>query len=239
MTIAMSERVGLAARWRLLSLGFMSPTTETVAEVETLAEGLLETETSPELEDVLVALRGCTIVDLAGQYTELFGGTVQVAPYEGSYELDPIRQGRQMADVAAFYRAFGAEPSGPAGERPDHVGCELEFLSFLELRQLTVADADDDAELMDEIAASFLTDHAGRWLPTFFAAVREAASRAPVYRALAALGERTVGHEIARRSLEPATLPRRHSQLSVEADSFECGAPDATPPRHAPGARRL
>lgn len=229
MTVVASPEVRLAALWRLLSLGFTSPTIETVAEVEALAEGLLETESSPELEGVLVALRGCTIVELAAQYNELFGGTVQVAPYEGSYELDPIRQGRQMADVAAFYRAFGAEPSGPAAERPDHVGCELEFLSFLELRRLTAADADEDAELMDEIAASFLTDHAGRWLPTFFAAVLEAASRTPLYRALASLGVRALDDEITRRGIEPATLPRRHSQLSVEADSFECGAPDTAP----------
>ncbi|MBM2822086.1 MAG: hypothetical protein HW413_832 [Thermoleophilia bacterium] len=229
MTVVASPEVRLAALWRLLSLGFIPPTTETVAEVEALAEGLLDTESSPELEGVLTASRSCTVVELAAQYNELFGGTVQVSPYEGSYELDPIRQGRQMADVAAFYRAFGAEPSGPAAERPDHVGCELEFLSFLELRRLTAADTDEDAELMDEIAVSFLTDHAGRWLPTFFAALREAASRAPLYRALGSLGERTLGDELARRSLEPATLPRRHSRLSVEADSFECGAPDAAP----------
>jgi TorA maturation chaperone TorD len=231
VTVVASPEVRLAALWRLLSLGFMSPTTDSVAEVEALADGLLETESSPELEGVLAASRSCTVVELAAQYNELFGGTVQVSPYEGSYELDPIRQGRQMADVAAFYRAFGAEPSGPAGERPDHIGCELEFLSFLEIRRLAAFEDHEDVELLDEISASFLSDHAGRWLPTFFAAVREAASRAPLYRAFGSLGERTLGDELARRSLEPATLPRRHSQLSVEADSFECGAPDATPRR--------
>ena len=231
MTVVASPEVRLAALWRLLSLGFMSPTTETVAEVEALAEGLHETESSPELDDVLTASRSCTVAELAAQYNELFGGTVQVSPYEGSYELDPIRQGRQMADVAAFYRAFGAEPGGPAGERPDHVGCELEFLSFLELRRLTALEGCEDVEHLDEIVASFLTDHAGRWLPTFFAGVLEAASRAPLYQALASLGERTTADELARRSLAPAPLPRRHAQLAVEADSFECGSPDTAAPR--------
>ena len=231
MTVVASPEVRLAALWRLLSLGFMSPTTETVAEVEALAEGLLETESSPELDDVLTASRSCTVAELAAQYNELFGGTVQVSPYEGSYELDPIRQGRQMADVAAFYRAFGAEPGGPAGERPDHVGCELEFLSFLELRRLTALEGCEDVEHLDEIVASFLTDHAGRWLPTFFAGVLEATSRAPLYQALASLGERTTADELARRSLAPAPLPRRHAQLAVEADSFECGSPDTAAPR--------
>ena len=83
---------------------------------------------------------------------------------------------------------------------------------------------DEDVELLDEIGASFLTDHAGRWLPTFFAGLREAAVRAPFYRALAALGARTIRDELARRAIEPAPLPKRGPRLSVEADSFECGA---------------
>ena len=224
MTAVASPEVRIAALWRLLSLGFTSPTTETVAEVEALADGLLETESSPELENVLAALHCLTVVELAAQYNELFGGTVRVAPYEGSYELDPIRQGRQMSDVAAFYRAFGAEPSGPAGERPDHVGCELEFLSFLELRRLIADENGEDVELLDEIGASFLSDHAGRWLPTFFAELRSATAPASFYGALAVLGKQAIAAELERRSLDPTPLPRRSSRLSVEADSFECGA---------------
>jgi TorA maturation chaperone TorD len=227
VTVAASPEIRLAALWRLLSLGLTSPTTETVAEVEALGEGLLETMGSPEVEDVLAVVRGSTILELAANYNELFGGTVRVAPYEGSYELDPIRQGRQMSDVAAFYRAFGAEPGGPAAERPDHVGCELEFLSFLELRRLVAVEGDEDVELLDEIAASFLTDHAGRWLPTFFAGLREAAVRAPFYNALAVLGARVVEDELTRRGIDPAPLPKRGPRLSVEADSFECGAAHA------------
>lgn len=227
MTTATAGGVSLAALWRLLSLGFTPPTEETVTEVEALAEGLLEIESSPELEDLLEALGHTTADGLATQYFDLFGGTVRVPPYEGSYELDPIRQGRQMADVAAFYRAFGAEPSGPAGERPDHIGCELEFLSFLELRRLAAAENAEDVGLLDEIGASFLTDHAGCWLPTFFAEVARGAEAAPFYRALAALGSRMVDDELTRRGIEPAPLPKQRSRLSVEADSFECGGPDA------------
>jgi nitrate reductase assembly molybdenum cofactor insertion protein NarJ len=136
VTAATVSPVGLAALWRLLSLGLTPPTAVTLGEVEALAAGLEELGGHPEIGDVLDALGSSTTDELAAQFFELFGGTVQVAPYEGSYELDPIRQGRQMADVSAFYRAFGAEPGGPAAERPDHVGCELEFLSFLELRRL-------------------------------------------------------------------------------------------------------
>ena len=224
MTAVAAPEVRLAALWRLLSLGFTPPTAETVAEVEVLAEGLLEIESSPEIEEVIAATRGASVEELTTQFHELFGGTVRVSPYEGSYELDPVRQGRQMSDVAAFYRAFGAEPNGPGAERPDYVGCELEFLSFLELRRLTAVEAGEDVELLDEIAASFLTDHAGRWLPTFFTEVQAAASNASYHRALAGLGARALDDELAQRGILPAALPHRTARSSVEIDAFECGS---------------
>jgi len=231
MSTATAGGVGLAALWRLLSLGFASPTSETLAEVELLADGLAATGGPAEVEDVLRLARESVDEELSAQFSRLFRGTVVVSPYEGSYELDPIRQGRQMADVAAFYRAFGAEAHGPSAERPDFVGCELEFLSFLELRYVTAVEAEEDgADLVDEIRASFLADHAGRWLPTFFSAVAEEAKDAPFYRALAALGLRVVDDELERQGIEPSPLPRRATRSSVEADVFECGA--GTPAAH-------
>jgi TorA maturation chaperone TorD len=225
-TAAVSPGVERAAFWRLLSLGFAPPREETLAEVEALSEALRDCGDRPEVDDLLAAIGSTTLEALATEHQRLFGGTVLVAPYEGSYELDPVRQGREMADVAAFYRAFGAEAHGPVAERPDHVGCELEFLAFLELRSLAAVDEGDDdgAELVERIAASFLCDHPGRWLPAFFGAVREAARTAgPFYRALAALGSRVVADELDRRDLEPTPLPQRHERLAVERDSFDCG----------------
>lgn len=227
MTTVARDAVRLAALWRLLSLGFTPPTRDTLAEVEALADALLEADPVPELDGVLEAVRGIQETDASAQYAWLFRGTVRVAPYEGSYEIDPIRQGRQMADVAAFYRAFGAEAHGPVAERPDFVGCELEFLAFLELRRLAAVESDEDEshlQLLDDIGDSFLRDHAGRWLPTHFADVLAAASDAPLYRELAALGLRVVRDELARRGIEPSSPPKRPARLSVEEDTFDCGS---------------
>lgn len=225
MTSVTHGGVALAALWRLLSLGFTSPSEERIAEVDVLADSLVEAGAPPEVEHVLAAARGSELEELSTQFAALFRGTVLVPPYEGSYEVDPIRQGRQMADAAAFYRAFGAEAHGPTVERPDFVGCELEFLSFLELRRLAAVDAEEEgADLVEEIGDAFLTDHAGRWLPTFFADVEKHAANAPFYRALAALGSRVIGEELSRRGLEALPLPRRRTRSSVERDSFECGA---------------
>ena len=224
MTTAVEPGLERATLWRALSLGFAPPREETLTEVETLASALAD-DAWPELADVLAAAGSESVENLSTAYQRLFGGTVLVAPYEGSYELDPIRQGRQMADVAAFYRAFGADSHGPAAERPDHVGCELEFLAFLEIRRLAAREEEDEsgAVLVDEITESFLRDHAGRWLPTFFADVGVAARSEPFYRSLAALGARVVEDELARRGIEPSPLPRRHRSGAVEADVLDCG----------------
>jgi TorA maturation chaperone TorD len=225
MTTATAGGVELAALWRLLSLGFTPPTRETVAEVETLAAGLVEAGWANDLDDLRSALRECGPDELDAQYHRLFGGAVLVPPYEGSYEADPIRQGRQMADVAAFYRAFGAEARGPIAERPDHVGCELEFLSFLELRHLAAHEEGDEyaTEADDHVAMIFLRDHPGRWLPTFFADVHAACADMPVYRVLAALGADAVSSELERRGITCDPLPRRRGRVAVERDRFDCG----------------
>jgi len=228
MTSATQGGVALAALWRLLSLGFTAPTDETLAEVDVLADGLIEAGARPEVADVLGAARASEREELGLQFAALFRGTVLVSPYEGSYEIDPLRQGRQMADAAAFYRAFGAEAHGPTVERPDFAGCELEFLSFLELRRLAAIEAEEEgADLVEEIGDTFLADHAGRWLPTFFADVEREAADAPFYRALAVLGARVMSDQLELRDIEPSPLPRRRTRSSVERDSFECG-PEAT-----------
>lgn len=232
MTTAAHGGVTLAALWRLLSLGFTSPREETVAEVEVLAEALVEAEASADVRDVLGAVRSASAEELSSQYAALFRGKVLVPPYEGSYEVDPIRQGRQMADAAAFYRAFGAEAHGPIAERPDFAGCELEFLSFLELRRVAAHEAGDEgADLVEEIGNTFLADHAGRWLPTFFAEVETEAVGSPFYKALAELGTRVLDEELTRRDIDPAPLPRRRARTTVERDSFDCGAETPAPPR--------
>lgn len=226
MTVLVESGTARAALWRLLSLGFAPPAEETLAEVEALADALVQLGAPLEVEELLAALRSSDRADLVAEYQSLFGGGVAVAPYEGSYELDPLRQGRQMADIAGFYRAFGADPHGPAAERPDHVGCELEFLAFLELKQLVESETGDDdgARLADEIAETFLDDHAGRWLPSFFAEVRLAAASGSPFAALAAVGEGLVAAELERRALSPSPLPRRRpATLPVERDSFDCG----------------
>jgi TorA maturation chaperone TorD len=228
-----TETAGLAAGLRLVSLGFTAPDEESLEQLRRLTvfcarhareEGLAELlgELEHELDDDGV------LDELAPEYQELFGGAVRIAPYESSYEVDPFRQTRQIADIEGFYRAFGAGSGGPAGERPDHAGCELEFLALLVAKRIQADEAGETehAAVCLEAEDAFLRDHLGRWLPGFCREVaRETSS--PVYRLLALVGERLVVAELAERGIEPMTLPiRKAAATAVESDEIACGGGD-------------
>jgi putative dimethyl sulfoxide reductase chaperone len=214
---------------RLLSVGFSAPDEQVVEQLRRLTALAGRTVGEPGLAECLAdlerALDGHDLVEELGPaYEELFGGAVRCPPYEGSYEADPMRSSREMADVAGFYRAFGAVAGGPAAERPDHAACELEFLSFLAARRLEAESAGEaeQAAVCREAEDAFMLDHAGRWLPSFCRKVAREAS-CDVYRLLALAGERFVVAELARRGLEPAPLRARRARTAVESDEVACG----------------
>jgi TorA maturation chaperone TorD len=226
VTVAVSPSLERAAAWRLLALALV-PTEESLAAARLLADALADgDDTLAQAQDLAGALATADPAAVAADAFRLFGGAVRVSPYEGSYEADPFRQARQLADVSGFYRAFGAAAHGPAAERADHAGAELEFLAFLGARRLAAVDdgREDEAQLLREIEDAFLVDHAGRWLPEFFRELAAEEEAGPVFSALARLGEALVVDELARRGLEPAPLGPKRTRLSVEADSFECAA---------------
>jgi TorA maturation chaperone TorD len=222
------EALGFALVSRLLSIGFSPPDEESLHGLRRLAalgtsavgdDGLAEC-----LADLEHALGDDGLLEeLAPAYEALFGGAVRCPPYEGSYESDPIRSSRELADVAGFYRAFGAAASGPASERPDHAGCELEFLSFLAVKRLAAEEAGEEeaATVCRDAEATFLQDHLGRWFPAFCREVAQA-SDAYFYRLLAVTGERFVLAELARRGIQASPVrPRRRT--AVEGDEVSCG----------------
>jgi len=232
--------VEMVVLWQLLALAVATPTRETLEEVDALAAALLERPGAPvQLESLRAAIADSSTAAVGAAQQRLFGGKVEVAPYEGSYEDDPFRQARQMSDVAGFYRAFGAEAHGPAHERPDHAGCELEFLAFLGARRLAAVEAghDTEADLCLEIEETFLREHAGRWLPAFFRAVERHAADG-FHAELGRLGAEAVEAELTRRSIVPEPLGPRARRLSVEADELECAAAAEPVTPLLPGGRR-
>jgi TorA maturation chaperone TorD len=199
----------------------------TLAHVELLAGALEEREALSPWAGALARAAGSEPTEVAAAQQRLFGGQVSVPPYEGSYEPDPFRQARAMADVAGFYRAFGVDAHGPEGDRADHAGAELEFLAFVEERRLEAETGGraDDAAACAEAARLFLAEHAGRWLPTFFGSLAATAGDA-FHLSLGGLGAAVVADVLAVHAVDVPTVAARAPRLPVEADELTCAAGD-------------
>ena len=86
-------------------------------------------------------------------------------------------RGPLLAEVAAYYEAFGYVPA-PLREVPDHIAVELGFLSFMALK-IAFARFEsraDDAGVALEAYEKFQTKHLGVWAPAFCAALAETGS---------------------------------------------------------------
>jgi TorA maturation chaperone TorD len=117
----------------------------------------------------------------AAQHRSIFGLLISKAcpPYETEYSRQTFAVSRShaLADVAAFYRAFGLRPSPDLPERCDHVSLELELMAWLIAKELHALDDDDDehAATCRGAQVRFARDHLAWWLPAFARALRRRA----------------------------------------------------------------
>jgi nitrate reductase assembly molybdenum cofactor insertion protein NarJ len=78
-------------------------------------------------------------------YVAVFGhaarGSVPMNEIEfGEPKADALFQPHRLADLAAFYRAYGLNMAADAGERQDHLCVELEFMSVLAAKEAYALD---------------------------------------------------------------------------------------------------
>jgi TorA maturation chaperone TorD len=133
------------------------------------------------------ALRQIDQQELSRDHAALFLGPFELvaAPY-GSVYLDEGRRvmGDSTMEVARIYRQEGVAID--VGEPPDHIAIELEFLSFLALKEARAA-ADGmtgEAERCRRLQDRFLAGLLKPWVPAFCTAIR-AGTDNRFYRALA------------------------------------------------------
>jgi len=107
-------------------------------------------------------------------YRQIFGLTAvaQQCPFcEIEYEpnADIAYRSQRMADIAAFYNAFGLQVSTQAGERLDHIVVEAEFLYVLLAKEAAALEVGNKeaAEVCREARRKFFQEHVGWWLPAF------------------------------------------------------------------------
>jgi TorA maturation chaperone TorD len=109
---------------------------------------------------------------LHATHGRLFGHTARglVCPYEAEYGQDGLfQQPQSLADICGFYEAFGLACSESTRERPDHIGCELEFMEFLARKEAWALAARDSTmqAVTCEAMRLFLKDHLGRFARAF------------------------------------------------------------------------
>jgi DMSO reductase family type II enzyme chaperone len=88
----------------------------------------------------------------------------------GDLKADPLFQPHRLADLAAFYRAFGLEVAPDASERQDHICLQLEFMSVLAAKEAFALEhqLDDESLSICRVAQkNFLREHPGRWSLAF------------------------------------------------------------------------
>ncbi len=120
----------------------------------------------------LGSVTGLSPEALAEEYHRAFGHQVGVdCPlYEAQYSAGEVFQQAQcLADIAAFYRAFGLDVGAEVRERPDHISVELEFMCILAYREAYARAHHGPAEvaLLVDAQRAFLRDHLARWVPSF------------------------------------------------------------------------
>jgi TorA maturation chaperone TorD len=154
------------------------------------------------------------------EYHRLFEGPLACPVNETAY----IRRdkGAILADLCGFYRAFGFAPASDAGEKPDHMRCELEFAAML-LVKMAGADAAgrvEDAEVTRHAIAAFAEDHLTPWLATFCTHLKDATSLS-FYRSAAAMLD-AVWQAMVEWHRWPHAVPS-NAPAADDASPYECG----------------
>ncbi len=177
---AIQEARARSAIYSLLSAAFVHPDEDLVPHLQ---EGLSRSATmlgsyiDGEGSAVRDALASICSQDLSPHvlqtdYRHAFGHTIsqECPPYETEFgSAHVFQQAQRLADIAGFYRAFGLEISDQAKERPDHIAVELEFMSFLTLKEAYALrhHGEEKALICRDAQRKFLDEHLGRWASPF------------------------------------------------------------------------
>ncbi|MBI2067741.1 MAG: molecular chaperone TorD family protein [Deltaproteobacteria bacterium] len=164
--------------------------------------------------------------ELRSEQARLFSLTVAggISPYETEYgDQEVFAKTQSLADIAGFYRAFGFEVAPEAHQRIDFIGAELEWMSWIVLKEEHARKngRTEEAELCHEAAAKFLHDHLGRWAP-FLGNLLKQEARHPFYRMLGETLQQFIDEECSRFEVTPEKVTA-WKPIPVSATDFECG----------------
>ncbi len=197
--------------YRRLGAGFAYPTAERLdawqdgSAFESLgqaANALGSSELQEAIQELERAFSAQSELSLEEEYTYLFQRQAVASPYEGSYLAQSFFvQPQMLADVGAFYSAFGFQVTG---DLQDHLGAQLEFMAALCFKEAYAREQGwvEQAETCVQARRRFLQEHLGRWLPGFVSRVKQYA-RLPFFVALAELTAALVSLDCAALGVTP------------------------------------
>jgi DMSO reductase family type II enzyme chaperone len=220
---AIDAAVARSFLYRLLAQGYEDPTEagwagltgEESRSVLASAIGTLA-PAAPALADAAKAfqsqLRPEAIETFLTSYLSAFGhaarGQCPLNEIEyGDIKADPLFQPHRLADLAAFYRAFGLEVAEDADERQDHICLELEFMCVLAAKEAYALEHQlepEDLSVCRDAQKRFLREHLGRWTPAFARRLARAAGDTALG-ALANLTRAFVESECSRHGVTPGS----------------------------------
>jgi TorA maturation chaperone TorD len=238
MTELSVEVSGRAAGYELLSLAFLYPEngtspwlTEKAGEVAFLASELGRKEVeraAARVSDHFARLSDASLVE---QFIELFGHSVSgdCPQYEAEYEDAGIfQQTRTLADLSAFYKAFGVEASEDVRERWDHISIEMEFMHLLVAKEAYAREnghGEDKVRLCHDAQQAFLRDHLATWVNSFIRRAGRKAGAGSSYELLVGLLKAHMDAEFSDFQLKSAPSRLILPQADVEdLDCEECPA---------------
>ncbi|MBI4659840.1 MAG: molecular chaperone TorD family protein [Verrucomicrobia bacterium] len=166
--------------YRFLAKAYEYPSEEgwswlCAAETQTACRSAVQTLNESVGRDFLNSLTNDGFTPFAADYIASFShaarGSCPLNEIEyGDLKADPLFQPHRLADLAAFYRAFGLEISEDAGERQDHICIELEFMSVLAAKEAFALEQQTgrvELAVCRQTQREFLREHLGRWTPAF------------------------------------------------------------------------
>ena len=171
------------------------------------------------------ALDAAPLPLLQAAYRHGFGAAGSLC-YETEYGLPhEFRQAQELADISGFYRAFGFVVGGPAGERPDHLAAELEFMHVLALKEAhaRLHGLTEYAALCVEAQAKFLGAHLGTWVDLFAQSLALNTGDGP-YPSLASFTSAFVQADAARLGVTLTPRSRKEVKHTPFDPDFSCAA---------------
>lgn len=237
MTPQQNEALARSSVYGLLSLGYLYPEKEAVDQLKAGVQKVGRMVPEQGWQEVSLALnslnRDLNCVDdqgLESQYIKVFGHTVSTdcPPYEGEYgQAHVFQKSHTLADLRAFYNAFGVAPNPELKERQDHISVEMEFMSLLALKEayaLRNNHGEDKVALCRRAQESFLSNHLANWVGIFAQRLTKKAGGEGVYVSLAHLLNIHMTSEFQRFHLDatPLSLTKVTNAMVDDSDRHSC-----------------